>query len=399
MAIPFRAPRSWQPFRLPGLEGALNQVARDAAAGGRALQQFVDRGKSQLRVPNRQFRAPSVPAPVANAAASSVGQGLVRNAANLLLRPSSLFAATGVPGWAKAAVPLALPVGTSVAGTLVGLSQLQGSTPQSDDPLDNWQRLGYKSKEDMRQKMFAQGAKENDQTWVNRANAERPVGTQATLGGQPVYWAGKDYGWQRLKGNGSSTTLNALNTGSTQNRFIQEPVIDAKQPANADQQTLGPETFGSTQPRVQEQQIQVSTPEQLAQLQLADLVKQIGSPQDVSNLAFQTSAPLSFKTIGGKQIEPSLSDYYGAQAAYGRQTFKQGAPGLDQVMQQLGYDENMQKWALANPMLAQREYAKLLAKGTPSIAAPSSQPSSPPGMGLKGNWIDESPLNPSGGLA
>lgn len=46
----------------------------------------------------------------------------------------------------------------------------------------------------------------------------RPVGTQAVLGGKPVYWGGNDYGWQQLSGGGSSTTLQSLNRA-----LIEEP--------------------------------------------------------------------------------------------------------------------------------------------------------------------------------
>ncbi len=40
----------------------------------------------------------------------------------------------------------------------------------------------------------------------------RPVGTQAVLGGKPVYWGGDNYGWQQLNQKGTSATLNALNS-------------------------------------------------------------------------------------------------------------------------------------------------------------------------------------------
>lgn len=42
--------------------------------------------------------------------------------------------------------------------------------------------------------------------------SERPVGTQAVLGGKPVYWGGDNYGWQQLNQTGTSATLNALNS-------------------------------------------------------------------------------------------------------------------------------------------------------------------------------------------
>jgi hypothetical protein len=59
-------------------------------------------------------------------------------------------------------------------------------------------------------------------TGAASSTAGRPVGTQAVLGGKPVYWGGNDYGWQQLNQTGSSATLNALNTPSAQGRFIQD---------------------------------------------------------------------------------------------------------------------------------------------------------------------------------
>ena len=59
-------------------------------------------------------------------------------------------------------------------------------------------------------------------TQAQQQTASRPVGTQAVLGGKPVYWGGDDYGWQQLNQSGSSATLNSLNSPSAQGRFIQD---------------------------------------------------------------------------------------------------------------------------------------------------------------------------------
>jgi len=48
----------------------------------------------------------------------------------------------------------------------------------------------------------------------------RAYGTQATLNGKPVVWAGKDYGWQSPKTG--SATIDALNSPGVQDRFIQD---------------------------------------------------------------------------------------------------------------------------------------------------------------------------------
>ena len=50
----------------------------------------------------------------------------------------------------------------------------------------------------------------------------RAYGTQATLNGKPVVWAGKDYGWQSPKTG--SATMDALNAPGVQSRFIQDAV-------------------------------------------------------------------------------------------------------------------------------------------------------------------------------
>ena len=58
----------------------------------------------------------------------------------------------------------------------------------------------------------------------------RAYGTQATLNGKPVVWAGKDDGWQSPKTG--SATMDALNTPGVQSRFIQDAVTGS--PADRD---------------------------------------------------------------------------------------------------------------------------------------------------------------------
>lgn len=69
-----------------------------------------------------------------------------------------------------------------------------------------------------------------------------------------------------------------------------------------------------------------------------------GAPKDVEAmqaLAAQTKAP----------TDTPLASYYRAQSAAGR-------GGMDQIISAMGYQGPMAEWAKANPMLAQREYAK-----------------------------------------
>ena len=60
-------------------------------------------------------------------------------------------------------------------------------------------------------------------TKTSQPQVKRQIGTQAVLGGKPVYWGGNDYGWQQLNNTGASATLNSLNNPATQSRFIQDP--------------------------------------------------------------------------------------------------------------------------------------------------------------------------------
>ena len=55
-----------------------------------------------------------------------------------------------------------------IAGTLAGLSQLGGDSSQASTPFGNWQRLGYKSENDMRFKVAQAQADENARALIGR---------------------------------------------------------------------------------------------------------------------------------------------------------------------------------------------------------------------------------------
>jgi hypothetical protein len=81
-----------------------------------------------------------------------------------------------------------------------------------------------------------------------------------------------------------------------------------------------------------------------------------------------------------------LADYYRAQSATGR-------ANMDQIIGLMGYTGDMEKWARANPMLAQRAFAAQFQGGVPTQGAPGAQPvvdealnpSSPEFRGVGGN--------------
>ena len=80
------------------------------------------------------------------------------------------------------------------------------------------------------------------------------------------------------------------------------------------------------------------------------LLSQYGGQTGLSQLAGQTSLPTGFTPEGGKQAA-SLKDYYAAQQAV-------GAKNIGDIISSMGYTGPMAEWAKANPMLAQREFAK-----------------------------------------
>jgi hypothetical protein len=93
------------------------------------------------------------------------------SAAAPYLKPSSAFARVplvgAMPGWMQSVV-----APTSAAGSIFALTQLEGSSPQSEDPFGRWQQLGYSSKDDMMQRLSRQAQTE----YRDRARGSEPLG-------------------------------------------------------------------------------------------------------------------------------------------------------------------------------------------------------------------------------
>jgi hypothetical protein len=146
------------------------QFARDPAARREFIKQFGGTTEKAARALSGQSGFGQV-----GSMFRSLG-----TAAAPYLQPSSAFARVPVlgsmPGWAQSLV-----APTSVAGTIVGLTQLEGSTPQSEDPYDNWQRLGYSSKDDMLRRVSRQAQIENS----DRARGSEQYGPPIPAGGTP----------------------------------------------------------------------------------------------------------------------------------------------------------------------------------------------------------------------
>jgi len=97
------------------------------------------------------------------------------------------------------------------------------------------------------------------------------------------------------------------------------------------------------------------------------LKSQFGGPTGVEQLAMQTSLPVSFTPTGAKG-PASLKDFYSAESQVGRRD-------MGSIIDQMGYKGDMAKWAAANPMLAQREYAKKFSADQAAAAYGGTGPS------------------------
>ena len=97
------------------------------------------------------------------------------------------------------------------------------------------------------------------------------------------------------------------------------------------------------------------------------LKSQFGGPAGVEQLAMQTSLPTGFTPTGAKG-PASLKDFYSAESQVGRRD-------MGSIIDQMNYKGDMAKWAAANPMLAQREYAKKFSADQAAAAYGGTGPS------------------------
>lgn len=98
------------------------------------------------------------------------------------------------------------------------------------------------------------------------------------------------------------------------------------------------------------------------------------APKDVA--AMQDTAMLQRAPEG-----MGLADYYRAQSATGR-------ANMDEIVRAMGYTGDMEKWARANPMIAQREYAKQFQGGGPATQGPEGAAlQADPSLGATGSTV------------
>ena len=95
------------------------------------------------------------------------------------------------------------------------------------------------------------------------------------------------------------------------------------------------------------------------------LLSQYGGTSGVQQLAGMQSLPTGFTPTGGKQAA-GLEDYYSAQRAVGSRNIGEitGALAASDPRYQKG--GTLERWAIANPMLAMREFNKKFPAGAPT---------------------------------
>lgn len=264
-------------------------------------------------------------------------------------KPSSAFSRVPVlgamPGWAQSIV-----APTSVAGSIVALTQLEGSSPQSEDPFDRWQQLGYSSKNDMMQRVSRQAQLEN----ADRARGKEQFGPDA-----PYVVGGIAY--SPITGRALNPPANAFNPPQLGGGSPPPPPAPTLLPppgqssagAQAGQQTpitsdvpVGGSFAGGPTYRGPGVSTGAGVPA------LRQNVQNRALTQEVLNAAQQYSAPAGV----------SLPSFYAGQQQLGRSMEQTGE--LQRQLKEIGgatgmTPEALMQWAQANPGLAYRELQRL----------------------------------------
>lgn len=291
MAIPLP---SWLASSLKPLQQAKQQVVRIATTNP-VVAPILKQYRARVPEPVRRYINPRL------------------NPLSAVQDISQLNAALMAPNKETGAVIYGAGLIHPIAGSLAALSQLGGDSPQGVNPYYNWKGLGYKSEQDMRDRIRAQIARENATALVGRLPA-------AGFGTVPQF-----------------------------------TVPPAPQPQGSrDVQPMGNPVDSNT-PRVTAPASQTS---------LAPAAAPI--PYGAYEAAVTTG-------LAGGSVTPR--DLYRAQEYYGRQMEESGE--LQRRLKDVGgaagmSDEALMTWAQKNPALAYREMLKRERRSQGLSISPSS---------------------------
>ena len=224
-------------------------------------------------------------------------------------------------------------VANPITGAIAAVSQLGGSTPQSDDPFESWQRLGYKSRNDMEARVERQAQREFAERFgIVYGGAKDPLLS--------------DYGpptpWVNIPGSVAYENFMA-----SQNQKVNAPLP-------------GPRVDASTTQAIQ---LGAAAPRQSAPV---IPVTPTAPPAPVVSQAAYNAAIQGFQA----PTDMPLSEFYAAQENIGRYAEQGGE--LQRRLKEAGAgagmsDEALMTWAQKNPALAYRELVRREKKGGISV--------------------------------
>lgn len=211
-----------------------------------------------------------------------------------------------------------------------------------------------------------------------------PLGTRSTLNGREVFWTGDKYQWQTGPSALKAGLLGSEVVGDpgferATRQALPAPAAPVLPPAPTQSRPPAPRTTGPAVPGTSAGNVAAVAPQPMTtggQYQRyfvgTEMDRYFGGrpgaqmPKDAAAMQEVAMLQQAPTTMG-------LSDYYRAQSATGR-------ANMDQIVKQMGYTGDMEKWARANPMIAQREYAKQFQGGVPTLGAPTAAPQVDPAL-------------------
>jgi len=184
----------------------------------------------------------------------------------------------------------------------------------------------------------------------------RPEGTQAILGKKPVQWA--------IENGKGSWVKDYQNEGDIMREMLAEQA--AKRAANQAGSSATLDLRGA--PPAPILPVPITSPNttfQNADDEYNRLKSQFGGATGVSQLAGMSSLPTGFTPTGGKQAA-GLKDYYAAQQEVGERNIGEITSALAASDPRYQKGGAFEKWAIANPDLAMREFNKKFPTGAPT---------------------------------
>jgi hypothetical protein len=175
---------------------------------------------------------------------------------------------------------------------------------------------------------------------AKEATLKRPIGTQAVLGGKPVYWTGDNYGWQSGSAAAKAGLLGsevvgdvAFNPSSVYGSAPSAPVLPAASASPADR--------AYQQEKARVAQMTEQDP-MFKKYQVAELTKayDTASPEEKNKIGLQIWAATN-PTLA-KKVPPGQVGRQTSASMFGSQAFGTNVPGVTEtIYSQAGQQEGV----------------------------------------------------------